>query len=447
MANQYHKPSYEDTIEIEQVKTIISKLIKSSGGKTPQLEELKRNLERQLHIIIEKQRHTEKKYQHLYENAPDLYRTIDTNGRILECNNTYARYFGYSKDEIIGKSIFDHVTKDSLDKMRKSFESWKKEGRVEKREINFKRKDGSTFIGLLSATNLYDNGKLIGSITVIKDITEIYQARQALERSQKIINLHLNRVKKMDQAKDEFLAMVTHELKTPLVPIKGYADILLSENLGPLNDMQKNRLQVIKSSSNSLLKLVSDLLDVQKIDLGRLKLDMQMHNLTQIIQNTANKIKPAADSKGITITLDLQPDVLCICDNVRIEQVLVNLLLNSIDFSPPQTGKVLVKLSVKNNRIYIVVKDNGIGIIKESLAKIFVKFYQIDTSVTREHGGTGLGLSVCKGIVEANAGKIWAESEGKNNGAEIHLMLPLIQSLAGGKTIKQKGKLQAKRHK
>src|SRR2546428_210856 len=368
MANQYHKPSYEDTIEIEQVKTIISKLIKSSGGKTPQLEELKRNLERQLHIIIEKQRHTEKKYQHLYENAPDLYRTIDTNGRILECNNTYARYFGYSKDEIIGKSIFDHVTKDSLDKMRKSFESWKKEGRVEKREINFKRKDGSTFIGLLSATNLYDNGKLIGSITVIKDITEIYQARQALERS-------------------------------------------------------------------------------QKINLGRLKLDMQMYNLTQIIQNTANKIKPAADSKGITITLDLQPGVLCICDNVRIEQVLVNLLLNSIDFSPPQTGKVLVKLSVKNNRIYIVVKDNGIGIIKESLAKIFVKFYQIDTSVTREHGGTGLGLSVCKGIVEANAGKIWAESEGKNNGAEIHLMLPLIQSLAGRKTIKQKGKLQAKRHK
>ena len=174
-----------------------------------------------------------------------------------------------------------------------------------------------------------------------------------------------------------------------------------------------------------MLKLIKDLLDAQKIELGQLRLEKNVHNVSEIIKDIVTKMKPDADTYGISITQELQEDVLCLCDKSRIEQVLINLISNSLDFSPKQTGKIQIKLSRKDDQAKITVKDNGIGIIKKSIDKIFVKFYQVDTSNTREHGGTGLGLSVCKGIVENHGGKIWAESEGKGKGTEIHILLPI----------------------
>ena len=103
------------------------------------------------------------------------------------------------------------------------------------------------------------------------------------------------------------------------------------------------------------------------------------------------------------------------------------MIANSLDFCPKQYGKINIKLSSENKHARITVKDNGVGIVKESINKIFVKFYQVDTSTTREHGGTGIGLSVCKGIVEGHGGKIWAESDGKDTGAEIHILLPGVK--------------------
>ncbi|TSA16451.1 MAG: ATP-binding protein, partial [Nitrosopumilales archaeon] len=113
-----------------------------------------------------------------------------------------------------------------------------------------------------------------------------------------------------------------------------------------------------------------------------------------------------------------------VCDRCRIEQVLANLIANSLDFVPKQTGRIHLSLISDNGHAKIIVKDNGIGIIKESIGKIFVKFYQVDTTSTRQHGGTGLGLVVCKGIVENHGGKIWAESDGEGKGTTIHIKLP-----------------------
>ena len=366
-----------------------------------------------------------RKYRNLYEDSPTLLRTINKKGIIIDCNELYAKSLGYLKKDVLGSSIFAHTAKKSFSDLKKSFDAWKHRGIVKNREIWLKKKDGTIFPTLLSASNLYDeNGKLIGSNTAIRPIPEIYEAQKKLKENEARIKEQLGKLKELDKSKDEFLAMITHELKTPLVPIKGYADILLTENLGPLNNQQKERLQIIKSSTNSLLKLVSDLLDVQKIELGQLKLNKKIYDLSQIIHEVINQIKPVAERKGIGIILDLEPNISCICDNTRIAQVLNNLILNSIDFSPVQSGKVIINSYAKNGYANIVVKDNGIGIVKSSLKKIFVKFYQIDTSTTREHGGTGLGLSVCKGIIETHKGKIWAESEGRNKGTTMHVMLP-----------------------
>ncbi|MFZ0183732.1 MAG: HAMP domain-containing sensor histidine kinase, partial [Nitrosotalea sp.] len=218
---------------------------------------------------------------------------------------------------------------------------------------------------------------------------------------------------------------ITHELKTPLAPIKGYADILLSEALGPLNSTQKERLEIIRSSSNSLLKLISDILDSQKIELGQLVLHKEIQSLSQIITESIDRMKPSAEKKEITISTDLMSALFCYCDKIRIQQVLTNLITNALDFIPKQTGTILIKSYREDGMAKILVKDNGIGIAKSDLEQIFVKFYQVDTKATREHGGTGLGLSVCKGIIDNHGGKIWADSEGMGKGTSVHILLPI----------------------
>jgi len=379
-----------------------------------EIEELKR--------VIES---NEQNYRDLYEGAPDMYRTIDADGIILDCNTAYAKSLGFSKQEVIGMSIFDHTSKDSIKKMKNSFETWKRVGHVENMEILLKRKDGTVFPGLLSANNLYDKKrKLLGSNTVIRDITEIFEARKKLENSQKQIQVQLKKLKDIGIQKEEFLAMITHELKTPLVPIKGYADILLSGFHGTLSIAQKERIEIIKSSAESLLKLIQDLLDAQKLELGKLKLDMISTSVSEIILSTITKMKPDADRHKIKITTDLEENIRCYCDKDRIMQVLTNVIFNSLDFCPEEGGTIHIKMCSEKDHAKIIVKDNGIGILKENLDKVFVKFYQVNTAITREHGGTGLGLAVCKGIIENHGGKIWARSEGKNKGTEIHILLP-----------------------
>jgi signal transduction histidine kinase len=230
-----------------------------------------------------------------------------------------------------------------------------------------------------------------------------------------------------DVIKEEFLAMITHELKTPLVPIVSYVDILLSQKLGKINETQKEKLEIIKTSTRFLLKMISDLLDAQKIELGQLTMVKKPHYISQIIKDVLARMRPDLESHSIMVTTDLQENISCLCDNTRIEQVLINLISNAIDFCPKKNGKINIKLRLEDNthaRISII--DNGIGIQKSKLDKIFVKFYQIDTSSTREHGGTGLGLSICKGIIESHGGKIWAESEENNKGTQIHILLPIL---------------------
>ena len=361
----------------------------------------------------------------LYDNLPDLCRIIDTNGVILECNISYLINLGYSKSEGIGSSIFDHTAGESKVSMSDSLESWKKSGYVKNREIWMKRKNGTTFQALVSAEGLYDNtGKLIASNTVIRDISELNEVRSELENREKTNIKQNQQLKKLDKEKSEFMTMITHELKTPLVPIKGYVDLLLSNQFGALGEKQRRALKIINQSTESVINLVSDILDVHKMELGEFELQKKIHNPGEIVTKTIQKVKPQADESGIVITTDIAKNISCLCDEEKTQQILINLLTNAIKFCPKNNGKIHVKLHLERHFTKIIVKDNGVGIQKSKLDKIFTKFYQADLSTTREHGGIGLGLSVCKCIVELHGGKIWAKSAGTNRGAEIHLLLP-----------------------
>ena len=232
--------------------------------------------------------------------------------------------------------------------------------------------------------------------------------------------------KKIEIAKDEFLAMITHELKTPLVPIQGYADILLGGHLGQLNKNQKERIEIIKSSSASLLQLISDLLDAQKLELGQLRIKAQHNNIKLTIEKTISVMTPQAIADQIELTHNAKEDIYALYDDERISQVVTNLIKNSLKAVQPKTGKVQVLFEDSQNNIKISVRDNGRGIPADAINKIFRKFYQVDTSTTREKGGSGLGLSICKGIIETHGSNINVESE-LGRGSTFSFTLPKSQ--------------------
>jgi len=255
---------------------------------------------------------------------------------------------------------------------------------------------------------------------------EIGELAETFNRMSITIKQKEDEAQKIEIAKDEFLAMITHELKTPLVPIQGYADILLGGHLGELNKNQKERVEIIKSSSESLLQLISDLLDAQKLELGQLKIKAQVNNLKSTLDKIIAAMAPQAISDQVELTHNLKGDSYALYDEERIQQVLANLIKNSIRAVQPKTGKVEVLVEDYKNDYKIYVRDNGKGIPKTAMDKIFKKFYQVDTSTTREKGGSGLGLAISKGIIEAHGSEIQFESE-LGIGTTFSFILPKTQ--------------------
>ena len=229
----------------------------------------------------------------------------------------------------------------------------------------------------------------------------------------------------VEKAKDEFMSMINHELKTPLVPIKGYTDmLLLPKIMGDLNEKQKKAINSISYNVGKLELLISDILDVYKLDMGKLKLSKKDVDVNQLITSNMLEFKPLAGQKNTKIDADIQYSGVVYCDRRRIDQVITNMIKNAIDFVPADTGKIMLRVSKKGNQIIFSVEDNGIGIPPNKIDSLFKKFYQIDTSMTRKHGGTGLGLAISKGIVEAHGGEMWVDKE-YVGGAKFIFTLPI----------------------
>ncbi|MDG7050322.1 MAG: HAMP domain-containing protein [Nitrososphaerota archaeon] len=251
---------------------------------------------------------------------------------------------------------------------------------------------------------------------------EIGELASSFNTMSETIRLKEEEAKKMDTAKDEFLAMITHELKTPLVPIRGYADILLSGHLGDMTEKQKERISIIKSSAASLLQLISDLLDVQKLELGQLKMKKENTDIYDTATKSIQTLQPQAEEDRITIVNEIGKTIIP-HDSDRIIQVLTNLIKNSFKAVKPGTGIIRLSSEETPDELKISVSDNGTGIPYERQGKLFTKFYQADASLTREKGGSGLGLSICKVIVEAHGGKISLQSA-PNSGTTVTFSLP-----------------------
>jgi signal transduction histidine kinase len=261
---------------------------------------------------------------------------------------------------------------------------------------------------------------------------ELEKANEELKSNEENLR-NLNReLVVADTAKEEFMSMISHELKTPLVPAKGYVEMLLRYGkIGALNDRQKKYINIIYKNLQKLEFLVNDVLDVYKLDIGKLRMTKKRIDLKEMIKIVISDAKEIILDKNIDLVIDVKTndEIVLYCDTKRIAQVFANLIKNSMDFVPSNNGKITIKAETIENdsKVRFSVEDNGVGIPQEETNYLFQKFYQIDTRFTRKHGGTGLGLVICKGILEAHGGNIWIDKTFLN-GASFKFELPILNN-------------------
>ena len=287
--------------------------------------------------------------------------------------------------------------------------------------------------------NLWQQSELYEQIKIANErLAE--KSEQIILKDKELQNL-IFKLLQEDKSKEEFMSMVSHELKTPISVIKFYTDMLLKiSKMGQTTDAQKKALSSIYRNVDKLELLVNDILDVYKLDIGKMTIIKNRVNIAELVRETIADLNSFIIEKNIKVFTDIKDDKNVNCDHKRIEQVLSNLIKNSIDFVPQEKGTIIIKvvdydgtqdksrvnessISPVENMTLFSIEDNGPGIPADKLDSIFKKFYQIDTSLTRKHGGTGLGLTICKGIVEGHGGIIWIDKS-SNEGTVVKFMLP-----------------------
>lgn len=271
----------------------------------------------------------------------------------------------------------------------------------------------------------------------------ILRLKKVLEEKQRFVRLKdyadqlekaNQELKNIDAMKSEFVSVASHELRTPLAAIKNSIQLILSGKTGEINENQTKFLSMAERNINRLTNILNNLLNLSKIESGKVELKFEDVALKSLIELTASSLRPQADGKSIAIEVEVPEDLpAAFADKDKIEQVLVNLIGNAIKFTP-ERGKIIVLAKTFSeereggivNKISVSVRDTGIGIPAEHLNSVFEKFHQVEDSLHRSTGGTGLGLAITKGLVEAHQGKIWVESE-VEKGSTFTFTLPVSE--------------------
>jgi len=275
---------------------------------------------------------------------------------------------------------------------------------------------GFFFISLMASKKLAAPVKELR--TQVRKIADgDYDANVTLKREDefgelaKMTNQLAAELKQSTKQKQEFLAMITHELKTPLTPIQGFCEMLKDPDMGELNEDQKEAVDEIYNSSEELLHLIENVLNAQKIELQKLKFNIQEIGVDEFMEGRYKSLLSLMAEKGIKFVNSTEKGLVVKGDIKKLNEVFANLVQNSVDFVPDKNGRIEIGAKHQDKEALFYVKDNGKGIPKDKIKNMFKKFYQIDSSYTRKHGGSGLGLSICKGYIEGLGGKIWVESE------------------------------------
>jgi len=387
-----------------------------------------------MHDITEKKKieDSEKEWRNIFNSIADGIAIIDKNFNITKINKGFVELFGLPEEKIIGKKCYEIIhKKDCPDEgclFLKAIKTKKSE------HMEFFSPNIRKYLSIISSP-IFKNGEITKTVHVIRDITERKKVEISLERSKlaffnMLKDLHeaheklrvaYEKVKEADKVKSAILANVSHELKTPLTIALGMIDIAMDEK----NDEErKNMLIKAKKSLLRQLKIIEDLIGLAQIEKGEFIRTISFIRLDEIIEECIRELKEKATEKEIKIIALLTPIRVSV-DRVEIKHAILNLLDNAIKFNK-KGGKILITLRRKEKDVEVCIEDTGIGISKKHLKKIFEPFYQVDMSVRRKYGGTGLGLTIAKRIIELHGGKIRVESQ-VNKGSKFCFTLPIVR--------------------
>ena len=418
-------------------------------------ERLGRIIERKQ--VEEALKESEEKFRTFMETASDLMHMADKDGNITYVNESMTRTLGYSKEEMIGKHVTQFLSKEVLEKDFKP--KW--EELITKGEIAFEStwvtKDGKEIYGEQKVVAIYDSdGKYAGSRAIFRDLTERMrmerelqekneqldaqneelqsQTEELMTQQQEIIE-KTGEVERANRLKSEFLANMSHELRTPLNVIIGFSELMVDKVPGKINEEQRQCLSDILDSSHRLLNLVNEVLDLSKVESGKMEFKLENVALTEVIESLTRTMLSVLAPRKQSLDIEIEEGLPAVhVDEGRLEQVLLNLATNSSKFTP-DGGKLKIEAIKADNWCQVSVIDNGIGIKEEDQERIFEPFCWLDNPLTKEKSGTGLGLALVETIVEKYGGRIWVESEyGKGSRFTFTLPLATTDSPYSGET-------------
>ncbi len=382
----------------------------------------------------EQLRQSEERFRLLVEGVADYaIFMLDANGRVATWNVGAERIKGYAAHEIIGQhfSIFYPEDVRGSGWPEHELQMATEEGRFVDTGWRL-RKDGTKLWANVTITALRDDsGRLVGFAKLTRDLTEsrrveaaelVSQHREEILDAERSARMSAQRATRL---KDEFLATLSHELRTPLSAILGWTQVLLRGGVARDPDSQRRAIEVIDRNARAQVQLIDDLLDLNRIMSGKIRLDPHQLSMHDIVEAAVDSARPAADAKNIRLRaiLGSSQDTVT-ADGSRLQQVVWNLLTNAIKFTP-KGGQVQVLLQRVNSHIELSVSDTGIGIPASFLPHVFDRFSQRDSSTTRAFGGLGLGMAIAKQLVELHGGSIRVSSGGEGQGATFFVDLPL----------------------
>lgn len=360
-------------------------------------------------IDITERKKAEERFRLVVESAPNAMVLVNSDGRITLVNSQTEKLFGYSRKELMDmavETLIPQRVRGHHPGFRKNFFA-KPQTRSMGigRDLFALRKNGSEFpveIGL----NPIESPEGTMVLASIIDITE-------------------RKIQEANRLKSDFLANMSHELRTPLNAILGFSELLVDERVGKLSPKQQEYLNDIHSSGIHLLQLINDVLDIAKIESGKIELSTTRFSVSEIMETLIKTLKPIADKNQVKLILKLSPQINTVSlDKSKFRQIMFNLMSNALKFNRPGGTITLETEPAPNNHFVIHVHDTGIGMLAEDIKKIFVPFVQLDSGPSRKHEGTGLGLALTKSLAELHGGEISVKSA-KGNGSTFSVLLPI----------------------
>ena len=405
-----------------------------------QMEEKLRNYSYGLEIRV-KERTSEiekanaelKKLFNAIEQAAESIVITDKNGVIQYVNPAFSTVSGYTKEEALGKNPGILNSRKNPPGLFKDM--WKiiLSGNIWKGTIINRKKTGALYYEEMTvAPVLNELGDITNFIAIKNDVTDRIRSEEEIKQKNAELEKARLSAESANRAKSEFLANMSHELRTPLNAIMGFSEVLLNDMAGPVADNQKEYINDILESGKHLLSLINDILDLSKIEAGKMELELSEVPLNDLIEGSLYMIREKAIKHRINLQTDLQEDIgLVTVDERKIKQVLFNLLGNAVKFTP-DSGTITVRARRVRSQdtgvagpgnIEISVEDTGIGISPEDQKRLFQPFQQLETALLKKYAGTGLGLNLCKKFVELHGGEIQVMSE-EGNGSKFIFTLP-----------------------